>query len=219
MHYGRRQRTRLRYPGAAAAASASGVATICPSGDNGNMTIAPLVSPCGRASLAWTRESEAAAYLFPGPACNRGLGRTGAQRCRRECVQRGPWVSIAEQLPDRCRREAMDHHRSGPVCNDSAVATGVLTSCTKPIMATTGNCALGLRVREIQTVVGLGNVCTGEKRSLDPTLAVSLSCSDSLLWGCIELAHSRPAQNDSLCPGFVGDRQLTRANPFLHGLK
>jgi hypothetical protein len=29
-------------------------------------------------------ESEAAAYMFLGPSCNRGLGRTGAKRCRRE---------------------------------------------------------------------------------------------------------------------------------------
>jgi hypothetical protein len=76
-----------------------------------------------------TRESKAAAYLFLGPSCHRGLGRTGASRCCREYVKPDSRVSIAEQLPDECRREAMDNHRSGPVCNHSALARGVLTSC------------------------------------------------------------------------------------------
>ena len=56
-------------------------------------------------------------------------GELEPTRCRREQVQPGSRVSIAEQLPDRCWREAMDNHRSGPVCNHSAFARGVLTSC------------------------------------------------------------------------------------------
>jgi hypothetical protein len=73
-------------------------------------------------------ESKTAACLFLGPSCNWGLGRTGANRCRREQVQPDSRVSIAEQLPDGCRREAMDNHRSGPICNHAAFARGVLKS-------------------------------------------------------------------------------------------
>jgi hypothetical protein len=106
-----------------------------------------LHDPCGRASPAWAEErshrhvcivsawansghawcascigeTEAAAHLFLGPSCNWGLGRTGANRCRREQVQPDSRVSIAEQLLDGCRREAMDNHRSRPVCNHSVV--------------------------------------------------------------------------------------------------
>src|SRR5258708_8089110 len=70
-------------------------------------------------------------HPLPGPSCNRGLGRTGTNRCRRERVQRGSWVSIAEQLPDRCWGEAVDNHRSRPVGNHATFARRVLTSCMK----------------------------------------------------------------------------------------
>src|SRR5580704_2271186 len=62
-------------------------------------------------------EGEAAAYVFLGSSCNRGLGRTGSNRCRREQVQPDSRILIAEQLPDRCRREAMDNHRSRSIGN------------------------------------------------------------------------------------------------------
>src|SRR5258708_1235108 len=35
------------------AASAPGVATMCPSGNNADMTVTPLLNPCGRAPPAW----------------------------------------------------------------------------------------------------------------------------------------------------------------------
>jgi hypothetical protein len=46
------------------AANAPGAATICPSGNNGNMTVPPLFSPCGRASPAWSfKQSEIACWV------------------------------------------------------------------------------------------------------------------------------------------------------------
>src|SRR5258708_35235540 len=49
---------------------------------------------CGHArGTSCTRENETAAYMFLGPPCHRGLGRTGADRCGREWVQCGSWVS------------------------------------------------------------------------------------------------------------------------------
>jgi hypothetical protein len=38
---------------------------------------------------------------------------------------------LSSYIPDRYWGEAMDNHRSGPVCNHSAFARGVLNSCTK----------------------------------------------------------------------------------------
>src|SRR5580692_3561995 len=97
-----------------------------------------IVSTWANCGHAWGTsrfgEGEAAAYVFLGSSCNRGLGRTGSNRCRREQVQPDSRISIAEQLPDGCRREAMDNHRSRSIGNHSAFTRGVLTSLRNQLL-------------------------------------------------------------------------------------
>src|SRR5260370_28204010 len=83
----------------------------------------PTWANCGDARCAsCPRESEPATYVLLSPPCNRGLGRTGAERRGGESIRHSTWVSIAEQLHNSRRGEAVDHRRSRPVGHHSAVA-------------------------------------------------------------------------------------------------
>jgi hypothetical protein len=74
-------------------------------------------------------ESEAAGYLLLGTVTQSGTGANWSQPMSQRMSTAWLMVSIAEQLPDRRRGDAVDNHRSGPVCNHAAVARRVLNSC------------------------------------------------------------------------------------------